>query len=224
MIHSKKTIKNFIFVFAFAIYWAATFFFVLLPDDGAAIVLNYKYYKKFDRIFFQRWGFFAPPPDFDERLYFTYENVNNCDEKISLEIFESLHKKSKNKYPFNDNEIALDYIIFNTVETVSSLIRNEYRNYEYSNSINSDENICFENFFDFLGNDYIDNPAGKSLINYGRLIAKKMDLPDHYTFQITYTTIPIPKFADRKKNTTRKEKIVFQTAKYNLATNQWVQQ
>ena len=79
---------------------------MVLPEDGAAIALNYHSYKKFDQLLFQRWGFFAPPPNFDERLYFTFQNTNDPLDKKTLDYLIQHRDSSKVATAFNspDNE------------------------------------------------------------------------------------------------------------------------
>ena len=217
-----ENIKTYLILSIFAIYWGITLFFVVLPEDSAPILLNYHSAIRFNDYFYQNWGFFAPPPNYNQRLYYSFENINNPSVVKTVEIFEKLSADSKNKYPFNDNELLLDYVIHNTAEAISTKLRNDYQNYQYDLCDNEDKEDCYQNFMKSLDNNFFDNQAGNTLVNYGKLIAEKLKLGDKYKLKITYATMPINKFSKRyDKDNNRELSIVFQTHYYNLTTNKW---
>ena len=69
-------------------YWCLTVLFSF-PKSSIVVAENYKAYKKFQRLFYQKWIFFAPPPTYNLRLYYVYRN----DDKIyHIEIFENINQ------------------------------------------------------------------------------------------------------------------------------------
>lgn len=223
MITVINKIKTIVALTLFVCYWSTTLFFVVLPEDGAAIALNYHSYKKFDQLLFQRWGFFAPPPNFDERLYFTFQNTNDPLDKKTIEVFEKLHDNSRNKYPLNDDEITLDYIIHNTAEAISTYLRGKYETYKYDSCQNSDTDACYVEFINSEGNEFVNNSAGNTLVNYGKSIFKNLNIEGHYNLKITYCTVLLPKFSNRNESVQKRhENIIFDTNNYDLKQNKWL--
>ena len=58
---------------AFSAYWGATFFFTM-PDNYLKIKAL-AYDKVFQSIFYQQWSFFAPPPTYNDFLYFEFADT-----------------------------------------------------------------------------------------------------------------------------------------------------
>ena len=95
----------------FLSYWGITVFFNF-PDTSIVIGENYSKYKIFDKYLYQKWQFFAPPPQSNSRLYFTYifKNKKNQIEKYEIELFEKYVQKPKKEYLINDLNANIEYL------------------------------------------------------------------------------------------------------------------
>jgi hypothetical protein len=190
----------------FISYWSITFIFNA-PDNYINISL-YKYNQLFQTFFYQKWSFFAPPPTFNERLYYEFRNIKDS----SVMIFEAAEPiciaKQKNS-PFNSKDDLLDYIISGSVNGVSDQM------HELQESFKLDNLKKGKGDLDSLQYDTIKKFAQKSLgfhtlRNYAKYVAitNKLDITK-YEIKIMFTRVPLPKFADRLKNEKAKEEMYF---------------
>ena len=100
-------------------YISATLFFNL-PRNYLKII-NSKSEAYFHFFLFQRWNFFAPPPNYNERLYYTFKS--NADTNLIVyEVFEPLYKLKSQKAPFNNREDLLDYLLSNSLNSMGEEI------------------------------------------------------------------------------------------------------
>ena len=155
----------------FALWWGSNFFFNL-PDSSLPIVQNYDLYKKWDGLFYQRWGFFAPPPDYDDRLYYVYTNLKDSTITIN-EVFENIHKNRKKQYPFDDELSNLDYILHNLSSPIGDLIRESYDIYKIKGNCDSisDYSECFQKYIDNVRDDFNTSPNLTTLIKHAKIVA-----------------------------------------------------
>src|SRR5690554_4478878 len=65
----------------------------------------------------QYWSFFAPPPQYNTRLYYDYFDENK-DIIKRIEILEELYQNKSKKAPFNFNEQALDYCLQSSIHQI----------------------------------------------------------------------------------------------------------
>ena len=206
----------------FTLWWSANFFFNL-PDSSLPIVQNYDLYKKWDGIFYQRWGFFAPPPDYDDRLFYVYTDLKDSTKIIVNEVFENIHKKRKKQYPFDDELSNLDYILHNLSSPIGDLIREGYDIYKIKSKCDSLANYsdCFQKYIDNVRDDFNTSPNLTTLIKHAKIVASLKELTDTKV-QIILGAKDLPKFKDRyKKDFVRKEYPFFKSNYYNLKTNKW---
>lgn len=187
-------------------YWVITIFYVLPPND--LNVRSYRFYKYFDIMFFQRWAFFAPPPTFNEHLYFNFFTTKN-EFLERFEVLEELAKKKQKAAPFNKKEDVLDYLMANTV---SSLIDNSRQLQEV---INYEQKEKLQNISDSLKQRMLHDALEKtdefhSLKNYAAILALQNGLDtSHLNFQVQISRIAIPPFAERFSKKKQNETYVF---------------
>ncbi|MGL5279996.1 MAG: hypothetical protein ACRC8M_13175 [Cetobacterium sp.] len=214
-------LKQVFILFIFASWWCLNFFFNL-PDTSVPIVHNYELYKKWDEIFYQRWGFFAPAPDYNDRLYYIYTSNNNSNEFIVYEVFENLHKNRVNNYLKDDNLSTLDYIIHNTSSPIGDLLRESYEVYTLEgNCKNLNDEDCYRNYINSIRDDFNESPNILTLVNHAKMISKIKNL-DNHTLQIIIGAEELPKFQDRySSNFKHKSYPFFKSNLYNLKINKW---
>jgi len=206
----------------FTVWWCSNFFFNL-PDSSLPIVQNFNLYKKWDGLFYQRWGFFAPPPDYDDRLYYVYADLKDSTKVTAYEVFENIHIKRKKLYPFDDELSTLDYILHNLASPIGDLIREGYDIHKIHHNCDSlEENSgCFQKYIGNARDDFNNSPNLTSLMKHAKIIAGLKNIKNTKV-QIILGAIELPKFKDRyKKDLARKEYPFFKSNYYNLKTNKW---
>lgn len=205
-----KTLLKALVLSVFALYWSITFIFTL-PDNYINISLL-KYSQVFSLFFFQRWSFFAPPPTFNERLYYSYMNKNDATVK-SYEVLKVINEKKSANAPFNWNDDIVDYILSNSVVGVSEIIFEAQQAHKM-------ENASLENdsaFQQLLDEQIYQSSQFVTLKNYGKIIAQNNQIdPDQHEFFVTLTRIQLPKFADRFDESQRKESLFFRSKLIDL--------
>ncbi|WP_343686615.1 hypothetical protein [Chryseobacterium gleum] len=117
----KKVIKIFI-VACVSIYWLLTFLYNS-PNNFIKIE-HQKELKIFSTFFAQKWSFFAPPPQFNYKLYFTYLDENK-NEIAAFEVYSSIIESKRNTRPFNGRAEMVDYTIYGSIEGVVNTIVKE---------------------------------------------------------------------------------------------------
>lgn len=186
----------------FITYWSVTIFFQL-PDNP--IKVNFlRENRIFELFLYQKWSFFAPPPTYDERLYYVFKKDNK---EISFEVIALLNKAKSDNAPFNGHENNLDYIISNQTHAIGTHLNNFYDSKNKKNT----ENI------EIIWNDFYNTSKGdhniKTLLNYAKVVDKSNNLDySEYEICLILTKIDIPKFKDRNDTTFKsQEKTIFKT-------------
>lgn len=203
----------------FSFYWISTIFFTL-PENYLQIKAM-DYSKVFNTFFFQRWSFFAPPPQSNDRIY--YEFKNDKGEKKTLEILKPLSIKRKNQFIFNSDVSVIDYVLSNSLTSITDYLREDYKKYKFEKCKNiTDESICNEQFINDYSVKLHDLEEIKTLVNYGIITGKKnLDLNKYSKFKIIATNIEIPKFVNRFSKKKTKENLLFETKLYNIKLSKW---
>lgn len=168
----------------------------------------------FESNLFQRWSFFAPPPTFNERVYFAYKSTEY--KKIDFyEILVPVLEKKSKAIPFNTYEQIQDYILASTLSNIETNMRT------YQDVLNYTNNQAVVKVSDSLISNKIVEEIEKTndfktLINYAKLIAEKNNIDiNKYSLQIQIHKISIPQFIDRYSKT-RKEEVIFSSNFHNL--------
>lgn len=198
-ISSRMRITSVSILLFVIVYWIVTFFFVL--PSNYLNVQAYRESKFFDLFLFQRWGFFAPPPTFNDRLYYTYYDKNKNKKQIrSYEILENIYSQKQKQAPFNKKDEIMDYVISNTVNSLLDFSREANNLIEYDSLLIPEHNNSNSKRTKFIINEIEARHGFKTLANYGRILAKENGIKDSGDlFQIKITRISIPQFEDRYK-------------------------
>lgn len=216
-----KKIK-FTILLLFSFWWSFNLYFNF-PNTSLPILYTYSSYQKWDNIFFQRWNFFAPPPDSNTRLYYAFHNINNSNDIFIYEVFEKLNKNKNEKYLFNDYLINLDYTLHNLSSPIGDFLRETYDIYKYQglcDTIRNDDK-CYQLFIKKAKAKIYQLPQIKTLLKHSQIIATKQNL-SNYKIQIIMGTQDLPKFHERYSDSiNQKENIFFSSDFYNLKTKSW---
>jgi len=194
------------FILIFFLYWGSTILFNL-PDNYINLSLT-KQSEQFNTFFFQKWSFFAPPPKFNDRLYYTFFSKKDT---LTFEVLEPLNLKKQISAPFNWNEDLLDYVISNSVNAVSDEVVE-------INQIMKNDTAKFSKMSDTIKSNYLIKQIQgiycfQTLRNYAQFVANKNNLktPD-YRVQIQISRSYIPNFSDRYNfSTVNREEIFFKS-------------
>jgi len=90
-------------------YWSLTVLFVS-PNNFVRIQAE-PALQFFDRYLQQRWAFFAPPPQADLKIYYTFYDSETEQAIASFEALAPVLAEKQSEFPFNTRADALDYLL-----------------------------------------------------------------------------------------------------------------
>ena len=197
-----KKIFSFFIILLFVLYWVCTIIFTT-PDNYVNI--NFlEYHSTFERFFYQKWGFFAPPPQFNEYLYYTYySDGKDSLELKTFEIIEPIIHKKQLDAPFNSSAERLDYIFSSALINISDDLAN-------SNSGSLKDSLGIQRVIKQIENGY----SFALLKNYAKLVAKNNNIDSKtHKLQISIFKRDIKKFSERNdtNNALKPEELLFRS-------------
>jgi hypothetical protein len=151
------------------LYWVVTFLYNS-PNNPIRIHFS-KELSLFGIVFPQKWDFFAPPPQANNKLYYSYfdENKKNIG---TFEVLSPIIKEKKDKIPFNTQAEAIDYVISSTFTNVLNSIVHKDKEYKYLHKNKSPEKTYQMAVKSVLKN--IDKTHEfVTLLNFSRIIRQK---------------------------------------------------
>jgi hypothetical protein len=190
-------ILNF-FVQLFLIVYLLSTLIYNLPNNPIKIY-NQNFYSFFNVFLQQRWDFFAPPPQVNNRLYYTFYDVNK--KKLGMyEVLAPIMKEKHESLPFNTNSETIDYILSGSVNEVLSTIVNKNNQLRYLHKGKTTSEIYKISMNELL-KDIEKNSNFKTMINFSKLInSKNIKNPkDTKYLKIMITEEKTKKFIDRYK-------------------------
>jgi len=210
-----KAICKIMFIF----YWILTFLYVS-PDNFIKVKADasLEVFKIFCE---QRWGFFAPPPQYNDRLYYTFLD-DQRNELATYEALEPLLMEKQRKKPWNTREDAIDYIVNGSMTNIIDFIiaqKEVYKQlYPDSTSVVIEKKAKLA-----IIERYNEIPPFVTLVEYGKIVANKNFTEAEYSkiesFKIAITQQQLPKFIDRANltnGTTLTEGLLFETPPISL--------
>lgn len=202
-------------LFIFFCYWLLTLIYVS-PNNYLRIEAN-KLVSIMDIFFYQNWKFFAPPPQYDLRLYYVFKDVNN--NIYTLEAISNIVSEKKQKAPFNTLEEFLDYVISGASTHVVDL-KSEYM--EYAKFLNKDSSdvFCYNYATKNINEEHDKIDAIKTLKRYSVFVKNKC-LPQNKILFVKFiiTGSDLPKFNDRY-TLKREEKKYFESNFFQYESTQ----
>jgi hypothetical protein len=194
-------------ILVFIIYWIITIVFTF-PENYISITLS-KESRLFHTFFFQRWGFFAPPPNYNERLYYTFVDTNGKSNSITYEVLEPLNLQNNKNNIFNYESDILDYVLSNSLSNITETINEVNKVYEFEKNTKSNSDSAHAQM---LSDIVIKSPQFMTIKNYAKYVASKNNIsPNFKHVVITLTIIPLPKFYQRLDKILVDEKIIFRS-------------
>lgn len=191
---------------AFICYWAITFLFTM-PDNFITLRL-YRQQQVFHAWLFQRWGFFAPPPNFDERLYYEFRD-KYTHRTQTYEVLAPICEMKQAKAPFNWHEEIVDYLLSGSMSGIADELSELRQDMQYKNS-QSKEPVP-DTTGDYHVRQYIQHGNGfHTLRNYAGIVARRnrIDTARHEV-RLILSHVLLPKFADRHTQPPRREEAYF---------------
>ena len=209
-IFQKIIMKKLIFTrnFLLALYFLPTFIYNL-PKNPIKIYSPI-FSNFFDVFLQQRWDFFAPPPQANNKLYFSYFD-NNFNKIGTFEVLSPIVDMKKQTLPLNTKAETLDYIINGQINEILFSIVDKSNELKYKLKENEES----ENFrlarLEVLKN-LNDSKPFKTLINFSKIvkyqnIEKQVDVK---YLKIIIMEEKINKFVDRYENK-REERLLIET-------------
>jgi hypothetical protein len=200
-------------VVCWSMYWAVTLIFIS-PNNYISLSLSDEN-ETFQTFLFQRWNFFAPPPTYDDRLYYTFSYKTDTSKIQTFEVIERLNQKNTEKSVLNWETDILDYILSNSMSSLAESVNeiNEIRQYE-----KQDAQTISDTLYVRLKDELIStSPQFITLKNYAKSVAHSNGLTiSEYDIIITLSRRPLPKFYQRYDNTSPKEEIFYRSSRLQL--------
>jgi NDP-sugar pyrophosphorylase family protein len=179
----------------FTAYWMITLLYC--SPENYVKIKSAGMLAKFESVFYQRWSFFAPPADFNFRLYFEYNDKDSM--RLSVyEILKPLARQKQLAAPFNAKEQFIDYIINSSVLEVNEILvtyfkHNKAEHPELSEQANYIEAVrnfnanavklsfagytTLKNYFNIHYHTFLKQDTALERACYGRIILAKNELP-----------------------------------------------
>ncbi len=208
-----QSIANSLVIVVFVTYWLLTGFFTL-PDNYIKLKFN-KGSDIFHAVLFQRWEFFAPPPEYNDYMYYIYSSEEKQDTMI-MEVVDYVCKSKSMAAPFNSKENIMEYILSNTVIGITDIMRNRRRIMEYEAERDGCE-IDDEEILKATDEEIERSMYYETLVSYANVVAEKNNIPDDYDdLEIMITRQDLPKFHQRlDKDIQMEELLVFRSNPIN---------
>ena len=189
----------------FSIYWFCTIIYVL-PNSYIRVKSN-SLVNHMNVLVSQSWNFFAPPPDFNLRLYYRF--TDQYKKPHYFEAIQNIVTEKKKMAPFNASEEFLDYVISGSA---SSILEQKTNFFNYYNFTIKDSSTVFysDTSNKTVNAGYLENAAYLTLINYSKLVKEKnLSKLKIISCKFIITGIDIPKFADRNKPNTKSQEVKY---------------
>lgn len=210
-----KYIISTLIIGLFSVYFATTIFFNF-PEESIVIGENFKGYMKFQDVLYQKWTFFAPPPESNKRAYFefTVDRPDGKSDVYEIELFEKFGKSIKEEYLFNDVVANTDWILFNYVESITDKSRTAFKIYKTKNKCKNDD--CYVEFYKEFNKYLRTTKQMKFLIAHAKGLARKSKIPSNAKFRLKIFELPIPRYHQRYKKLKLNERSTFTSGYFNL--------
>ncbi len=203
-IAKMKNVIYKIILILFCIYWTFTLFFIMPKNP-----LNLSVQKErdfFQANFFQRWSFFAPPPNYNQRVYFVYKNKLTSKKDI-FEVIKPILDKKHSTAPFNFYYQTLDYILASSLINIEGNVRLlqdvlTHENFKATNNLKLSDSIVTQK----IVSDIEKTTDFKTLAKYAKKIALENKIYIlNCTYKIKISKKYIPQFIDRNIDTGKEE-------------------
>lgn len=150
----------------------------------------------FEKLGYQKWTFFAPPPTGNNRLYFAFSPQSGDGETV--EVLEGIYARKRQDNPYNIKAQVVDYAVSGHARQISDRIREIYRYRKVHELFDGDPA-----FLDDLAvrslrpeTEYGDNV--RVLLRYASMVAAQRGIElDGLKCQMAFTHVPMRPFTQR---------------------------
>ncbi len=197
-------LPHFIILFIAVFYWGST---ILYCSPNNYIRISHNLYMHFFEIFlYQKWTFFAPPPEHNERLYLTFLSKADSSKTLAvMEVTTYINQAKQKNAPFNSKEEVVDYIISNSVNDIANNLRKSY-NIVQETYPDSSKVFLTKKSMEKFNTYLLQIRSIKTILNFAKIVALKNSIDCNKTLlKITLTRVKIPKFKDRETGILRLE-------------------
>lgn len=225
--HNKKsTVKKIGTIFligfstlVFLAYWGITCLFNF-PESSIVIGENYRGYKAFNAILYQRWNFFAPPPTYNLRMHYIFTTPNTLHD---VEVFKNINQKVQEKYLTNDMYANISWMLFSNTDAVINFMAKYQRLLMDREKCNTSDSLCTGKQYMVARDEAQKSMSMNLILNHAKKLAKQLKLDPDYKLRIIISTVDIPKYNERnKKRIKDKENRIFVSSIYNPNKNEWI--
>lgn len=167
----------------------------------------------FEKWAYQKWSFFAPPPLYNDRLYFAFSP--RVGEGKTVEVLEGIYARKQQDSPVNIRAQVVDYVISGTARQISDLIREIYRYREVNALLDADPAVLDDLAKSALEPGQVEYGASvRLLLRYAALVAADQKIePEGLKCQIVLANKPLRPFSQRfNLDYPIEEKMVYRTA------------
>ena len=193
---NQRPVRLFVVALTYSVlipYWFLTVAYIL-PNNYLKAVLA-PALNRFQLLFYQRWEFFAPPPEFNYRLYAIARRAGPEQSTVSLDLMSEVIERKRLSAPFNDAENAIDYLLFGAIYSIDGILSEAFSAAKKTHPDRSDD-VCMEMARTALHDLEESDPSIRSLRNYARLaLERHFRQADIVSFHLRITRLAIPKFA-----------------------------
>lgn len=175
-----------------------------------------KFYTQFDKVLYQRWNFFAPPPKSNFRLYFEYKSADSSVVYHKLEVMKNLLKDKSDNAPFNSYEEMMDYQLYGCVNVITALLADLTKQSQYVVP-DSTGTYHARKSIEKYNSEYTTGPEFQSLKRYAKLCASNLNFLDQIKnpeLRITISIKDIPPFSSQLNYTQKDETPIPETLVY----------
>lgn len=188
---------------AFIFYWGMTVFFNL-PNNYMKASLP-QYNELFQFLLFQRWEFFAPPPQHNDYIYYKFYDSKSS-AQITFEVLQPLNELKSKKAPFTSEVDYIEYILANSTIGIKDARIEKRKLDKYKAERNGekfvDDSLKVRHRLASLEEDITNMLQYEILENYGHHVHKTNNLPASFNqFSFILTERDIPKFYFRNDTT-----------------------
>jgi hypothetical protein len=191
-------------------YGLVTILFVS-PDNYININLQ-NYSLGFSTFFYQRWGFFAPPPKSNDRLYYIFTEKLNPIKRRIFEVIKPIVTEKSANAPFNSREDVIDYILSNSIIGIEEENNSVSEFLDYKVKKKEIDTITK---LKILKKNLENSNSYKTIMKYSKYVALSNNLVfEDYNISFKITKIDIQKFSERNKKIINKEYLTFDSSSY----------
>jgi hypothetical protein len=151
----------------------------------------------FEKWFFQKWSFFAPPPTENDRLYFAFSPISG--EGVTIEVLQGVYARKQQDAPFNVRAEVVDYVISGNAAGIRDSIREVNRYAKVHEFFEGDPRFLNDVALAYLDpTNELEGSGIRVLLRFAAVLAEDHGLElEGLKCQIAFARIPLRPFTHR---------------------------